>query len=239
VSEPKIVFSSPEAARAVDWSRCVMTTQAVLRHDDRIEVVIAAVIDAGRAASKRGWTPATSGNFSVRVDRNRVAITRSGVDKGALSASDVLIQPLDAPLLPGSSAEAALHVRRYRDADEIGAIFHIHGPASAVIGRAHLAEGAVRLQGWELQKALAGVKTHETVIETPVLANDQDVAALAERASERLVSPLAERVVRAPGYLLAGHGLYAWGRDAAEAARHLEALETLFQQILSLRSYRP
>ncbi len=216
-----------------------MSASASLVRDDSVEIAIAAVIEAGHAASQRGWTPATSGNFSVRVDRNHVAITRSGVDKGALAASDVLIQPLDAPLLSGSSAEAALHVRRYRDGAEIGAIFHIHGPASAVIGRAHLAYGAVTLEGWELQKALVGVRTHEVAIEAPVFANDQDVAALAERVARRLAAPPPDRLARAPGYLLAGHGLYAWGRNAAEAARHLEALETLFQQTLALRSYRP
>src|SRR3546814_6452706 len=29
------------------------------------------------------------------------------------------------------------------------------------------------------------------------------------------------------GYLIDGHGLYAWGRDMAEARRHLEAFEFL------------
>lgn len=216
-----------------------MSVSAALARDELVEAAIAAVIEAGRAASMRGWTPATSGNFSVRVDRRRVAITRSGVDKGALGASDVIIQPLDAPLLPGSSAEAELHLRRYRDAAEIGAIFHIHGPASAVIGRAHVAYGAVTLDGWELQKALAGVNTHQVAIETPVFANDQDVAALAERIAQRFGASAPDHAVRAPGYLLAGHGLYAWGRHAAEAARHLEALESLFQQTLAFRSYRP
>ena len=74
--------------------------------------------------------------------------------------------------------------------------------------------------------------------EAPVFDNDQDVEALAERVAVRL----AERphdAVPAPGYVLAGHGLYAWGRDAKDAWRHLEALETLFQQILASRSYRP
>lgn len=216
-----------------------MTASAAFSRDDAVEIAIAAVIDAGREASRRGWTPATSGNFSVRIDRTRIAITRSGVDKGALRPTDVLVQPLDAPLLAGSSAEAALHVRRYRDGADIGAIFHIHGPASTVIGRAHLAYGAVVLEGWELQKALANVTTHEAAIETPVFANDQDVAALAERVALRFAAPPLDRLARAPGYLLAGHGLYAWGRDAAEAARHLEALETLFAQTLTFRSYRP
>ncbi|WP_369673741.1 class II aldolase/adducin family protein, partial [Enterococcus faecium] len=71
---------------------------------------VTAVIAAGGRAAEKGWVPATSGNFSVRIDAVTIAITRSGVDKGRLEASDVLIQPLDAPLLPGSSAEALLHI---------------------------------------------------------------------------------------------------------------------------------
>lgn len=216
-----------------------MTVSASITRDEGAVSAINAVIEAGRFASRRGWTPATSGNFSARIDRSHIAITRSGVDKGALDTADVLIQPLDAPLVANSSAEAALHVRRYRDDPTIGAIFHTHGIASTVIGRAHLTDGAVTLEGWELQKALTNVKTHETTIETPVFANDQDVAALAERVARRLAEPAPDRLVRAPGYLLAGHGLYVWGRDVAEAARHLETLETLFSQTLALRSYRP
>jgi len=200
---------------------------------------VEAVIEAGRAADSRGWVPATSGNFSVRIDASAIAITRSGADKGALSAADILAQPLDEPLRAGSSAEAALHLRLYRDAPEMGAIFHVHSPASSVIGRAHARDSGVRIEGWELQKALRGVATHDVVVEAPVFHNDQDVTALAERVAVRLAQPVSRDAIRAPGYLLAGHGLYAWGRDTREAWRHLEALEVLFQQILSLRSYRP
>ncbi len=31
----------------------------------------------------------------------------------------------------------------------------------------------------------------------------------------------------AHGFLIAGHGLYAWGRDVAEARRHVEGFEFL------------
>ena len=37
------------------------------------------------------------------------------------------------------------------------------------------------------------------------------------------------------GYLIDGHGLYAWGRTMAEARRHLEAFEFLFASELELR----
>ena len=199
---------------------------------------VAEVIAAGRRASARHWVPATSGNFSVRIDPARIAITRSGVDKGGLEPSDILIQPLDAPLLPRSSAEAPLHVALYRERPELGAIFHIHSPAATVLSRRAAAEGRVRLAGWELQKALAGVTTHEAVVDVPVFDNDQDTEALAARVEARF-AVAAPDAVTAPGYLLAGHGLYAWGRTAAEAARHLEALETLFEFELAYRRLTP
>ena len=37
------------------------------------------------------------------------------------------------------------------------------------------------------------------------------------------------------GYLIDGHGLYAWGRDMAEARRHLDAFEFLLDCELELR----
>lgn len=216
-----------------------MTVALAIVEQDDVETAIEAVIEAGRNASARHWVPATSGNFSVRIDDNRIAITRSGVDKGALTRADILIQSLDAPLLPGSSAEAALHIRHYVDSPETGAIFHIHGPYSTVIGHAHASEDAIHIGGWELQKALSGVKTHETIVEVPVFANDQDVDALSQRVAARFAEPPKAERFRAPGYLLAGHGLYAWGKTPRDAARHLEAFEALFNQTMLLGSYRP
>jgi methylthioribulose-1-phosphate dehydratase len=204
-----------------------------------VDVAVASVIAAGRSASARHWVPATSGNFSVRTGRGHIAITRSGVDKGTLLPGDILIQPLDQPLLPGSSAEASLHVRLYQDNPEIGAIFHVHSLYATVIARAHAGDGVVYLAGWELQKALSGVTSHETIVEVPVFDNDQDTAALAIRVAKRLAAPAAPGHICAPGYLLAGHGLYAWGRSAQDAARHLEALEVLFHQTIVARTYQP
>ena len=43
---------------------------------------------------------------------------------------------------------------------------------------------------------------------------------------------------RAPGYLIRGHGLYTWGRDVAEALRHLEAFDFLFTCELEHRRLR-
>jgi methylthioribulose-1-phosphate dehydratase len=182
------------------------------------------VIQTGREAARRGWVPATSGNFSVRAGR-RIAITRSGCDKGNLTGDDVALVDLSQPLPDGLSAEAPLHAARYRANPAIGAIFHVHSFNAALASRLHESSGEILLQGWELQKAFAGATTHEDPVRVPVFANRQDTTSLAtdiEAALRLSASPF-----QAPGYLLSGHGLYAWGATAAEAARHLDAFDAL------------
>jgi len=194
-----------------------------------------AVIEAGRKAARHGWVPATSGNFSVRVDASRVAVTRSGTDKGALGTDDVLVLDLDAAFHPGASSETPLHLALYRSSPAIGAVFHLHGPGATVAARLAEQDGRILLEGWELAKALPGVRSHETVVEVPVLANDQDVLALAARATARLAEAPALGV-RPPGYLLSGHGLYAWGTTPDDAWRHAEALEVLLAYHVAFRA---
>jgi len=193
-----------------------------------------AVIQAGKHAAERGWVPATSGNFSVRSTQGQMAITRSGVDKGALNLADILRQPIGEALLPGSSAEAVLHLRLYAEHDNIGAVFHVHHLAASVLGRVYVNQGAIVLEGWELQKALAGVATHEAQISLPVFANTQNVSALADQVARQFAQAPAGSLL-APGYVIAGHGLYTWGTDAQQAWRHLEALDALLTLVLTWR----
>lgn len=198
---------------------------------------IEAVIAAGAKASARGWTPATAGNFSARIDAETIAITRSGGDKGDLKPDDVAVVDIARAKLDGLSAEAPLHLALYRDHPDVGAVWHAHSPNAVVASRLAEADGAIGLEGWELEKALAGVRTHEARVELIVLANDQDTERLAQAAAERLAEPAGE-AARAPGYVLAGHGLYAWGATPNDAWRHLEAIETLLGHELAFRKAR-
>jgi methylthioribulose-1-phosphate dehydratase len=172
--------------------------------------------------SARNFLPATSGNLSCRVSASHVAITASGCDKGELSSEDVLIIGIDGPTPPRTSAETRLHLQLYRDRPATGAVLHGHSLASTLVSAAHAGEGQLVLSGYELLKAFRGVTSHEAAVVVPIFANDQDMAALSAKVSERLA--------RTPGavcYLLAGHGAYAWGDSVGEARRHLEALEFL------------
>ena len=180
------------------------------------------VIEMARHAGARGWVPATSGNFSARMDEKNAALTATGADKAALDASGVIEAEISGAPHARASAEAPLHLMRYRGNPKVGAIAHIHGLASTLLSRRHAQAGVLRLEGWELLKAFAGITTHETAIDIPILPNDQDTVRLAALAEERI-----DAASLCPGYLIAGHGLYVWGRTAAETIRHMEAFDFL------------
>ena len=188
-----------------------------------------------RELSALGWTPATSSNFSRRLDDRHAAITVSGRDKGRLVEDDIMVVDFDGHAVGSDhrpSAETLLHTQLYRRDPAIGCVLHTHSRVQTVASRLYAPEGHVRFEGYELQKAFAGNATHEGALEIPVLPNSQDIPALAAQV-ERLLDagPLW-------GYLIDGHGMYAWGRDMAEARRHLEAFEFLLACELDLRRLR-
>lgn len=198
----------------------------------RLRQVAGEIVSTARELAARGWTPATSSNFSMRLDEAHAAITVSGLDKGRLTEDGVMVVDLDGrPVATEQrpSAETVLHTRLYRRDAGIGCVLHTHSLVQTVASRVFAPSGGVRLEGYELAKAIAGTTTHEAVIELPVLPNSQDMPAMAGQVEALLdAGPLS-------GYLIAGHGLYAWGRDLAEARRHLEAFEFMLACELELR----
>ena len=198
----------------------------------RLRQIAGEIVSTARELAARGWTPATSSNFSMRLDEAHAAITVSGLDKGRLTEEGVMVVDLDGrPVATEQrpSAETVLHTRLYRRDAGIGCVLHTHSLVQTVASRVFAPSGRVRLEGYELAKAIAGTTTHEAVIELPVLANSQDMPATAGQVDSLLdAGPLS-------GYLIVGHGLYAWGRDLAEARRHLEAFEFMLACELELR----
>jgi methylthioribulose-1-phosphate dehydratase len=190
------------------------------------------IVAATRELAAAGLTPATSSNFSRRLDDRHAAITISGRDKGRLAEDDVMVVDFDGRAVGSDhrpSAETLLHVQLYRRFPEIGCVLHTHSVAQTVASRLFAGAGHVRLEGYELLKAFEGNRTHETAIDVPVLPNSQDMHTLAAQ-----VDALLDRQCLW-GYLIDGHGLYAWGADMAQARRHLDAFEFLLSCELELR----
>ncbi len=201
----------------------------------RLHEAASEIVANVRELSIAGWTPATSSNFSRRLDDRHAAITVSGLDKGRLTESDIMVVDFDGNAVGSKhrpSAETLLHVQLYKRFPEIGCVLHTHSLVQTVASRLYAGAGHVHLEGYELLKAFDGNTTHETQIDIPVLPNAQDMHTLAAQ-----VDALLDRQCMW-GYLIDGHGLYAWGRDMAEARRHLDAFEFLLECELEFRKLR-
>jgi methylthioribulose-1-phosphate dehydratase len=180
-----------------------------------------AIIGAGRRMDALRLVPATAGNISVRLDADRLAITRSGGHKGFLTLENLMVVDLHGvPRSEGKpSAETGLHCQLYRKLPQVGAVLHGHSVAGTVLSMQ--ADTSIRFTGYEVVKAFAGQTTHDVSVDLPVFDNDQDIPRLAAQIESYIPA-------RTPlGYYIRGHGAYIWATDMQRALTHMEALEFL------------
>lgn len=195
------------------------------------EAAASSLARVGRRFCARGWVPGTSGNFSAVVSRRpfRLAITASGILKHELRDGQILRCGARGEVIGRvrrrPSAETLLHVEVARRR-KAGAVLHTHSVWSTVLSERHAAQGGLRITGYEMLKGLRGVTSHEHQEWIPILENDQNIPRLA-----RLVGETLDRYEGAHAFLLRRHGLYTWGATLAEAERHVEILEFLFEAI--------
>lgn len=182
----------------------------------------------------RGWSLATSSNFSIVLAHAplRLLMTASGKDKSCLTPEDFVILDESLKVLrPASnaahseelhpSAEAALHAALV-ELFHASAVLHTHSIWSTILSDKRVFDGEISFSGWEMLKALRGVSTHESSVVLPIFPNNQNMLELVEVLKQH-----KHKITH--GFLLQGHGLYTWGCNLEEAKRHVEALEFLLE----------
>jgi methylthioribulose-1-phosphate dehydratase len=192
----------------------------------------------GREFHGRGWSLGTSSNYSVVASRDplELVITASGLDKSALGPDDFVRVDAAGRVCDGSggraSAETLLHCAVAELFPEVGAVLHTHSQWATLLSDTDLPRGSLRIAGYEMLKGLAGITTHDTAVEVPIFPNTQDMPALAADVRRRFAGlDLGASPSPVHGFLLSRHGLYTWGRDLAEARRHVEIFEFLFEAV--------
>jgi methylthioribulose-1-phosphate dehydratase len=205
--------------------------------DDFLEIA-SQLADVGRSFSARGWVLGTSGNFSAVVSRAPLclAMSASGIDKGALGADQIVLIDECARIISKHQArpsdESPLHVRLANE-HGAGAVLHTHSVWSTTLSDMHAPESGLVIEGYEMLKGLEGVKTHEHREWLPIIENSQDMNELAKEVSKTLRAH-----PKAHGFLLRRHGLYTWGKDLAQAKRHVEIFEFLLEAVGRMRLMR-
>ena len=188
--------------------------------------------EQARAFHAKDWMCGTSGNLSLRIARRplQFAITASARDKSRLTPSDILlVNERGRVLAPASrarhlkpSVETPLHAALYELFPKSGAVFHVHTHHATVL-TSRLPEGAAlhafRVERLEMLKGF-NLWMQQPVVDLPVFSNWLDVTRIAAKVRAYYASPRP-----LPVFLIAHHGVTAWGRDPAEAAKHVELID--------------
>ena len=198
---------------------------------DRVEQIAKDLAAVAKGFHARGWLLGTSGNLSAVVQREPlwIAMSASGVDKGELRPEHVLSIDENARVIGQDggkpSDESLLHIRIVKERGA-GAVLHTHSIWNTILSDVYAVHGGLKIEGYEMLKGLQGVRTHEHAEWLPIIENSQDMPALADTIGETL-----NKHRDAHGFLLRRHGLYSWGDNLAQAKRHIEILEFLFETI--------
>ena len=192
-------------------------------YPDQFYSLADALIYAGKVIDSKGWCPATSGNFSARLEDGTIAITVSGKHKGQLQSDDIKLVDALGNSLDGKvpSAETMLHIQLYQRFSDVNAVLHTHSLNSTLISMQ--GKKKITLKNYELLKVFSGITTHESRVVVPIFANSQNIAQLSENIDDYMDSN--DEIY---AYLIEGHGLYTWGDSIEESLRYLDALDFLF-----------
>jgi len=208
-----------------------MTQTSAQHSTSEFAAIAERLASTAKALHSRGWLLGTSGNLSAVIQQEPllIAMSPSGVDKGELSAHQILLVDRDALAVDGSngkpSDETLLHLQIVKQR-QAGAVLHTHSVWNTILSDLFATEGGVAIEGYEMLKGLAGVKTHEHREWLPIIDNSQDMHELAAT-----IHKVLEGQADAHGILIKRHGLYTWGKDLREARRHIEILEFLLETV--------
>ena len=106
-----------------------------------LETLKKEIIEYGKLAGVKNFTPGYSGNFSARYG-DKILITSSGSSNGYLSDEELVLMDYDGNLLEGAkkpSSEKMLHAELYRKRPDVNYIIHVHPPYLSSFACCHIA----------------------------------------------------------------------------------------------------
>lgn len=182
-----------------------------------------------------GWVSGTGGGISIR-DQQGVWIAPSGVQKERIDPADVLLladgvwdrveilEPPRDPALRISECQP-LFFNAFRDRDA-GAVLHSHSLWAVLAARLASPDGSAgefRSKNLEMQKGLRGHGCFDE-LRVPIIPNTARESQLTDSMSEAM-----HRYPDVDAVIVAGHGIYVWGRDWVQAKTQAECLDYLMR----------
>ena len=190
------------------------------KEDDELMQIREEIVRIAGISHEKNFSAGVGSNYSVRLAKNEMLITRSGINKAWLKPEDILQVKLDGEMISGEgqvSSEFPMHVWIYKELENAGAIIHSNPPhltAFAVAGKgldtAHLTEPYLQIGDYIPLVHYATPSTEDlATMFKPYLQSQRKV------------------------YLMQNHGVVVVGKDMIDAYNNLAMAEN-YAHIMSM-----
>ncbi|MBV8817580.1 MAG: class II aldolase/adducin family protein [Acidobacteriaceae bacterium] len=170
------------------------------------------IVELGKLMFDKGWIAANDGNISIRLDESTILCTPTGISKGLMQSSDLIVCDMDGKKIEGareSTTEIAMHLTIYRMRPDVGGVVHAHPPVATGFACAGRALDVALLP--EVIIGLGCVPLAEYGLPgTPALCEG-----------------LIQYIPKYNALLMANHGSVAYGDDVRQAFHRMEMVEHL------------
>ena len=173
------------------------------------------LIEYGRRAGDKNYTPGISGNLSARCG-DMVVITSSGVANGYLTENDFAVVDFDGNAIEGEkpSSERMLHIEFYKKRPEMNYVMHVHSPYLTAF-------------------ASAGIALDDKI--SPEIIYCFEKIPLAEYSipgSKELVEKTSKYFENYDVVLMVNHGVIIAGKDIKDAFYKLDLCENYAKTVI-------
>jgi L-fuculose-phosphate aldolase len=159
----------------------------------------------------RNLLAAADGNVSLRLNKDQILITPSGVNKGFLDPRDISVITLENKILRGNpSGERLMHLAVYRHCPTAKAVVHAHPPTA--IAWSLMTEGLTEIPAKSLSEVILAV-------------GKIPIAPYARPGTPEMGEAILPFVRHHRALILARHGALSWGESLDEAYNGMERLE--------------
>ncbi|HOK72307.1 MAG TPA: class II aldolase/adducin family protein [Methanothermobacter sp.] len=171
-------------------------------------VNIKKLVEAAHYLYKGGFVSGFAGNISMRLTREKIAITPTRIPLSLVTEENVAIVDMDGRRLLGGnpSSEVYLHIGIYKKRKDINGIVHTHSPYATAF-----AFSDKRLKGLEGFNGIKGDSIEKVAYHRP--------------GSMELARECAKKIKDGKILILENHGVVSCGSNLQEAVQLAEFIE--------------
>lgn len=176
------------------------------------ELIKQQICDVCNKMWQLGWVAANDGNVSVKLDDDTFICTPTGISKSFITPDKLIKINGKAEILEANgdyrpSSEIKMHLRVYKEREDVGAVVHAHPPVATAFALAH-----IPLDTYSL-------------IENAIIIGSVPITPFGTPSTNEVPDAIAPFLPEHDVLLLENHGALAVGSDVITAYYRMETLE--------------